>query len=150
MFSNIIVAVDGSDHSLKAVDLASDIAEKYDAELALVHVLTNSRLPESLKRFAQSEYQGTGETPEYLPHRVIAEPLLAEAAVRAERCGVKRIKQLIEEGDPAGCIVQVAADIGADLIVMGTRGLSDVGGILMGSVSHKVAHLATCACVTVK
>jgi len=53
-------------------------------------------------------------------------------------------------GDAAEEIVAAAEKVKADLIVIGTRGLSDLEGLVMGSVSHKVIHLAHCPCVTVK
>ena len=57
---------------------------------------------------------------------------------------------MTEYGDPAERILDCAKREHVDMIVMGTRGLSDLKGLLMGSVSHKVSHLADCACVTVK
>ena len=56
----------------------------------------------------------------------------------------------IEVGDPAAAILEVAKGRKADLIVMGSRGLGDLQGLLLGSVSHKVGHLADRTCITVK
>ena len=56
---------------------------------------------------------------------------------------------MLEFGDPAGVLVDYAKAHAIDLIVMGRRGLGDLGGLLLGSVSHKVAQLASCACLTV-
>ena len=53
-------------------------------------------------------------------------------------------------GRPADTIVAAAERDKADMIVMGSRGFSDLKGLLLGSVSHKVSHLAPCTCVTVK
>jgi nucleotide-binding universal stress UspA family protein len=53
-------------------------------------------------------------------------------------------------GDPAKEILSVAAEEHADIIIMGRRGMGDLAGLLLGSVSHKVSHLAECACLTVK
>ena len=58
--------------------------------------------------------------------------------------------KLTAEGDPAGRILDTAKNGGADLIVLGSRGLTDVASLLLGSVSHKVLHLAPCACLMVK
>ena len=57
---------------------------------------------------------------------------------------------LTSEGDPADCILETAAREKADMIVIGSRGLSNLKSLLVGSVSHKVSHLADCTCVSVK
>ena len=57
---------------------------------------------------------------------------------------------ILKDGDPATSILRAADDEAADIIVMGRRGLGDLAGLLLGSVSHKVTHLASCACLTVK
>lgn len=54
------------------------------------------------------------------------------------------------DGDPAGNIIAAAEHEKAELVVMGRRGLGNVAGLVMGSISHKVAHLAECTCLTVK
>ena len=69
---------------------------------------------------------------------------------QAESAGITKVKGLVEDGDPAHRIVEVAQREGADLIVMGLRDLGDLKGLLLGSVTHKVAQAATCACLTVE
>ena len=54
------------------------------------------------------------------------------------------------EGNPADQILAEAASEGVDMIVMGSRGLSDARALFLGSVSHKVANHAACTCITVK
>ena len=68
----------------------------------------------------------------------------------ARENNVEQIETRMEEGDPVKGILQAAEQAKANLIVMGCRGLSDLKGLLMGSVSHKVSQLAPCTCVTVK
>ena len=60
------------------------------------------------------------------------------------------LRTSIGVGHPAESIVAYAKAEEADLIVMGRRGLGSVSGLLMGSVSHKVAHLSECACMTIR
>ena len=86
-------------------------------------------------------------------HELIAavgEVLLDDAERVAKDCGIKTINRDWAHGDPASCILDVARKEKADLIVMGSRGLSDLRGLLVGSVSHKVNQLSACACLTVK
>jgi nucleotide-binding universal stress UspA family protein len=60
------------------------------------------------------------------------------------------VDQVAEVGDPARRIVEHADKNGIDMIVIGSHGLGDAAGLLMGSVSHKVTHLAKCPCVILK
>ena len=69
---------------------------------------------------------------------------------KARQSGVSAIQTVVQEGDPAQTILQVARERHADMIVMGSRGLGDVGGFLLGSVSHKVSSLAECTCIIIK
>ena len=64
--------------------------------------------------------------------------------------GIAGASLAAELGDAARVILDCAKERNADLIVMGTRGMSDLRGLLVGSVSHKVSHLADCSCVTVR
>jgi nucleotide-binding universal stress UspA family protein len=75
---------------------------------------------------------------------------MESASRRAQQGGVGAIQTLVDEGDPAETILRVAGERDADMIVMGTRGLGAAMGLVMGSVSHKVAQLAPCTCVTVR
>ena len=64
--------------------------------------------------------------------------------------GVPDVTTEVVDGDPAGNIIAAAEHEKAELVVMGRRGMGNVAGLVMGSVSHKVAHPAECACLTVK
>lgn len=75
---------------------------------------------------------------------------MRQAKQSAKAAGVDHVDTMVRTGPPARTIVHVAEEIGADTIVMGSRGLGDLEGLLLGSVSHKVTTLAKCTCVTVK
>ncbi len=176
MFETILVPTDGSEPANKAVALASDIAEKYQAHMVLLHVLPQGALPEALRRMAQAEHissRGSGESAPLSPEgkfpastilgteaesvaearqtrQFIAEEIIARAKRVADEKGVKDISAVIEDGDPSEQILRYAEKEAANLIVMGSRGLSDLKGLLMGSVSHKVSQMSPCSCVTVR
>lgn len=177
MFQTIVVATDSSDHANKAVAVAGDLAAKYDAEMILLHVFlrrnaeaTDLRrlidvqmLPEKLReefeRFeAMQEKRKTSASTAVaasipFPEEVlvgVGNAIVDKAEDIAKQHGARKINRLILEGDAANTILFTAKDRDADLIVMGTRGLSDLKGLFVGSVSHKVSHLADCTCITVR
>jgi nucleotide-binding universal stress UspA family protein len=63
---------------------------------------------------------------------------------------VTKVSTAVEIGDPASVIIRQAKALEADMTVLGSRGLSDMEGLLLGSVSHKVAHVAPGSVVIVK
>jgi nucleotide-binding universal stress UspA family protein len=149
MFKKIVVPVDGSAHANRAVDCATDLADKYGAELILLHVIASSgpaRIPPELYEYARIEHIDAIEAD--MMNRV-AEKILQTAENRTRGQGAKQVRTSIGVGHPAEAIVAHAKAEEADLIVMGRRGLGSVSGLLMGSVSHKVAHLSECPCMTI-
>lgn len=150
MIGNILVAVDGSDHARKAVEFAADLAEKYGAKITLLHVMSS---PGSSRVPAELEFLGKLEHIRITEHAVLysaAKSVLETAENHIRSRAVKELGTAIETGDPAGEILKYASANGVDLIMMGSRGLGNLQGLLMGSVSHKVSHLAKCTCITVK
>ncbi len=150
MVDTILVPTDGSDHANKAVAFAGDIAPKYGATLILLHVLSDpgsNRVPDELRELARLEHI---RMTEHDIRQAGAKELLNSAEARAREHGATKVQQTIEEGDPTRCILASAEAHGAEMIVMGSRGLGDLQGLLLGSVSHKVGHLAKCTCITVR
>ncbi len=148
MVNTILVPLDGSEHAFKALDFASDLADKYGAGLLLLHVVAKREIPEGLRRFAEVEHiEGP---PDWVYDEVVAKNILLEGKQRAAEKGVKSIQTTVRDGDPAKRIAEVARSKGVDFVVMGTRGLSDIQGLFIGSVAHKVNHLVDCTVVTVK
>lgn len=141
MIRAILVPVDGSAHAEKAVALAADLASKYRAHVALFHVLLLGHVPESLRSLSGKRPESeSGELPREI--RVdIAEQLLERARRIAEYHGATGVDAAWAEGPVTQRILEHAEDIGADTIVLGSRGLSDLKSLMVGSVAHKVAHL---------
>jgi nucleotide-binding universal stress UspA family protein len=177
MIKRALVALDGSDHASKALDLASELARRFEAELVVLHVVSDRPLSAAEREMAEVEFHleiarnfdlrrfsdASGDS-RMMTQRLteqaaetgrrfrfaLAERLLDDAAARARQSGVKGVRTLSSEGDPAKAILAAAQEEKADIIVLGRRGLGDLAGLLLGSVSHKVAHLAECACLTVR
>ena len=143
----ILVAVDGSKHSIKCVELAAAIAKPTGAQMLLFHVIKPYRLPDALKRYAKDEHIPTFDA-DLL--RKGADYLLAGARDAARRGGVRDPELEVEEGPIARSIAGRAKSYHADLVVIGSRGMGDLEGMLRGGVSHRVETLAKCPVLVVK
>ena len=141
MISTVLLAVDGSGYAERAVDYGIDIAIKYQAKLVILTVQAPGPLPEGLQAFVQEEDLSVSEV-----YARIVEDIAEEARAR----GLELVVPLVEEGDPARTILAAAERLGADLIViLGSRSMSELAGLLVGSVSHKVLQLAHRPCLIV-
>ena len=147
MIGRILVTVDGSDASVKAVELACELAAAMRAELVALHVIRDLPLPPELREMVAAG-EITESRQEILENS--ARIILDRVKAAAQESGVEKVRTVIENGDPGGTIVSYATDNGVDLIVMGSRGLGDVQGMLLGSVSRKVCNLSPVNCLTVK
>ena len=133
MFEKILLAVDGSEHSRKAAAAAGDLARKSSGEVRVLYVHEEGLFsPIESRPEAQSMVDG------------VVEGLVAD--------GVKASGEAVatRTGSVAPTILEAARSLSADLIVMGTRGLSDFTGLLLGSVAHKVIHHADCPVLVVR
>jgi nucleotide-binding universal stress UspA family protein len=133
MFKRIITAIDGSEHSYHALQYAKELAECFGADLYLVHIF-----PHTSDLLGYDEYENLVARREKAGQEVLqdARQKLGETSVT--------VHEELLEGPEAEAILAVAETRQADLIVMGTRGLSTLQGLLLGSVSHKVMRHATC------
>lgn len=173
MINTVVVAVDGSEHGGKAVDLAAELGRKHEARLVLVHALLRS--PSVAELRAVAERFGFGDdieedllaaekaavqtaAPEepaiapIIPDDVLkkAGALILKKTKSAIESGLPRIETLVSDEDPATAIVKCAEDSDADLVVIGSRGFGRVKGLILGSVSQKVLQDVPCACLVVK
>ena len=140
MISKILVPIDGSSHAKKAVEYAIDLALKYKATVYLVHVVS------PLPSVPDEEVLQTIEANQEL----FAKEILEAAAREVKKKGVGNFQSTVLYGDPAHGILEFARKNGVDMILMGSRGAGKVETLLLGSVSHRVCHLAECTCMTVK
>ncbi len=148
MLSHILVAVDGSEHADRAVDFAAELARCARAAVTVVHAIpTTAVVPLILGSYADLE-QVTADSRESL--EASAAELVGQARERLEAAGVTTVTTRVEFGPPARIITDIAREIDADVIVMGRRGLGELRGLLLGSVSHKVSQVADATVVTVR
>ena len=146
MSRTILVPVDGSEHSQKAVDFAADLCSTMGAKLSLLHVVQS--LPHDRVLVLGAAAITGNMTGEEL--RDVGAKVIDAAKEHAAKRGCSDVYSKVVLGDPAHEIVERAKAVDAWMVVLGSRGLSDLAGLVMGSVSHKVMHLAPCTCVSVR
>ena len=151
MIKKILAAIDGSEHAWRALDLAADLAKQHGAQLIMLHVVPVEPISEALRAFAEAEQMPVEEKEgRYRLARMMGDQLTRSAEARVRDKGLSEIVGRTAEGKPADQILEVAGSEDVDMIVMGSRGVSDARALLLGSVSHKVANHAACTCVMVK
>ena len=137
----ILVAVDGSEYSEKAVKYACTIALPLEAEVYLLYVvpmLVNA-----------TPYQDTVSDQPFLALQKVGEDILARAKKMAEEQGCTAI-DLISYGEAASRIIEIAEEKNVDVIVMGSRGMSGLKRLFVGSTSDKVTRQARCPVLIVR
>ena len=137
--NGVLVATDGSEPSQRAVTRAAKLAAASGQTLYIVNVIRDMQFPQALSRMAEVE-RLVGTRSDVLNY--VAQKILRDAKEHAKKAGAKSVELLTANGDPATRIVETAASKGADMIVVGTRGLGGMAGALLGSVSRKVSNLA--------
>ena len=147
MIGKILIAVDGSKHSLKGVEYGAEIAAALNADVLLLNVVKEMEIPEALREFAEAEHI-FGTDIDLLKRG--AQFMLDKALDSARKAGVKNAELEVEEGPFARTIVARAKHHRVDMIVMGSRGMGDIEGALRGGVSHRVGILAACPVLIVK
>jgi nucleotide-binding universal stress UspA family protein len=144
MFSVIVVGTDGSETAAKAVAVAIEMTKVHGSRL---HVVTAYEAV--LPALSQQERDALGELAWMASPGERAERLVAEAARHAEAAGIE-VETHVHAGDAAHALIDVAEARGADLIVVGDKGLSSPARFLLGSVPSKVVHHAPCHVLVVR
>jgi nucleotide-binding universal stress UspA family protein len=138
----ILVPVDFSKHAAKALDVAVEFAKAFGAKVYLLHcykINVGGLSPYGLvipPNFDQEVRAAASKQLDEWREKVKAENVEAEG--------------LISPMFPSEAIATTASDIGADLIVMGTRGLSGIKHVMLGSVAERTIRIAACPVLTVK
>jgi nucleotide-binding universal stress UspA family protein len=139
MFNNILVLVDGSDFSLNAAKVGASMADKYDGKLTLMHVIGKSfsktTMPDLELEIAGLRAEGS---------QILTNALQSIGKSENE------VELILSWGNPLDIILEEAGNKPYDLIVMGSRGLGTIKGLLMGSVSERVSRSVKCPVLIVK
>jgi len=138
----ILVATDGSSGADRAVDTAAELAKATAAPLVIVTVGGNISGAQ-LRELAAAE----GDLSKRL--EADANEILERAKQRAARAGASDIKLRSGWGDPSQVIIEAVLEEKADILVIGRRGRGLLSGLLLGSVSQKLASLAPCKVIVV-
>lgn len=136
MFSHVLVPLDGSEYSERALNYAVDIAKSTGATVSLLTVILRYPLP-NLPRAAELDEHSRKLAEEYL-------------ASKAGPLGNIVAKQTVMFGEPAQCITEYAESEGVDLIAMSTHGIGATGKYALGSVAMKVLMTAPCPVLMVR
>lgn len=148
MFKTIVVGLDGSDTSRKAVTVACDLAKKYEADVHLVHAPQPQTVAFAMG--AVAGYHAVTTMPSADEVEDAADKIIASGKAVAAKHNQAIARTWVAHGNPADEIVSYAEECGADLIVTGRRGLGCIGALIQGSTSLGVNHLAKCACLSVE
>jgi nucleotide-binding universal stress UspA family protein len=134
-----IAAIDGSELSSKVVDKAIEYSNIFHAEIVFIYCHKNFPV------FLRTPYDEEAISSILLEAEKVIKPHIE----RLEKSGVKFSKRLMEE-PPGKMISRVAEVEQCDLIIMGSRGLSNLEGLIVGSTTHRVLHLSSCSVLVVK
>ncbi|MCV0429125.1 MAG: universal stress protein [Roseibium sp.] len=159
----ILIPVDGSIHSMKALRIASDLAGKYQGRLYICHVLLRGKDASDLmaleisSQFDKPLHQiltkaisaNLGPAPDKILRKV-GQIIVDHFAEKARNQGVELETIPILSGNPADEIVKMQQKIEAGTIVMGARGVTHSDGSTFGSVSQEIFSRAKCTCISVK
>ena len=140
MFAKILLAVDGSDHALHAAKMAGDLARNMKSERLRI-VVAFSHIP---------SYLGEPNMQDAIDARLKEADEILQTALDAVGKIPGEIQKEFIEGSPADAIINVAMTRNSDLIVMGSRGMGALGGLLLGSASQKVVSDAPCPVLIVR
>ena len=140
MFEKVLLAVDGSDHALHAARLAADLARSMKSKEFRIVVAYDSIPP----------YLGEPNMQYAIAARMKEAQSILQAAVEAVGDVPAEIYTELIEGSSADAIINVAVTRASDVIVMGSRGLGTLAGLLLGSTSQKVVSHAPCPVLIVR
>jgi nucleotide-binding universal stress UspA family protein len=145
VFTRIVVGTDGSETAAEAVRQAADLAKLAGAQLTIVSAYE----PVSKRRVEGEQHDVPADVQHEIGPREDVNLVLDSAAIEAKKAGIE-VQTHPVEADPAEAILNVAEETGADLIVVGNKGMTGARRFLLGSVPNKVSHHAPCSVIIVR
>ncbi|MEY9626334.1 universal stress protein [Sinorhizobium fredii] len=173
MTKHILVATDGSDKAREAVTMAANLAKALGTRLTILHVILHGLRAKEASRLTEAEHLVRRVSAVTMPQlervpgsmgelfrashgdigemvSVLGDRIAENAAETARSIGASSVDTRVEPGDYAETILAVAEEIGADMIVVGSRGLGRLRGMMVGSVSQKIIQHAHCSVMVVR
>lgn len=141
MFSKVLVAVDGSNNSFRALDAALLLSEKLDAKVTVIYVIEVAPVvhiqSEKLLRDLVGAYEKEGQH------------IISKCSEIATKRGLSINSKLLS-GDPSSIILDICEKDKHDIVIMGSRGMGKFKELVLGSVSSKVIHHSSCAVMIIR
>jgi nucleotide-binding universal stress UspA family protein len=145
-FGRIVVAFDGSKDSVKAVQLACSIASKYQSNVTIVHVYSSPMIVFSAGAgMPMPDYKDLEDAAKETGQKV-----LSQGVQVASQAGVKADGELLEAQSVVEALVDFSKNDNADLVVVGTRGMTGFKKLILGSVSSGLVGHAHCPVLVVR
>ncbi len=138
MFRCIVIAIDGSEPSERALEAGCTLAKAFGGEVHLVHALENKTMEAPMQATSAQ-----GDT-------LVGSEIMNKAVEKAKAQGVVPASSTIGETEAFAEIMTIAELYSADLIVTGRRGLGNISGLLAGSTSQQISKYAKCAFLSIK
>ena len=145
----ILLPMDGSECSWKAVAYALAIAKQHGARVVALHVIDQADVDQMRRGLVEGPASGELFAKVRKDHEDLVQSLLREVVGAAQQAGVP-IETTWVIGFPAEDIVRLATEVQADLIVVGTHGRRGLSHLLLGSVAERVVRTAPCPVLTVR
>lgn len=139
-YRSVLVGTDGSASAERAVAHAAQLAKAFGARLTVLTAFA-PQAPDEIQR-AQAE--APTDLQWMLTDASQAEDRAGSGKALAATLGLSEVRTRVFRGDPAEALVETADDVGADLIVVGSKGMTGTGRFLLGSVPNRVSHHAPC------
>jgi nucleotide-binding universal stress UspA family protein len=142
MINSVAVGTDGSDTAATAIEFAIDLAQKYGARLVVI----SSYKPVSETRLKSEQKDAPEDIQWSINPTEDVDAILSDVEEKAQEAGLS-VTTVAGDGEPADVLVDHAEQQGADVLVVGNKGMQRR---ILGSVPNSVAHKATCTVIVVK